>query len=263
MNFKFSLSMKYYNVYYFCQIANNTIGKFDFVTTNGHFMDTLDIDFIRENPFPKQSILYSYCVWLIDRVIYEQTNYITQGKSEIVFEPLQWICQAIKIYEKIDIPLEFWMKNDHEVKVFENDYISIFPLFLDYLNDFKNDLYYTVIEKIALEVEHILFQNRKFLLEFNETISCLFDDETLNRAKPPVWVKNAIFYRDQGCCVFCKTSLSGQYNMLEEKGVHFDHIVPLQKGGLNDVCNIQLTCKKCNQSKGIDSKTDSLYQSSY
>ena len=31
--------------------------------------------------------------------------------------------------------------------------------------------------------------------------------------------------------------------------VHYDHIVPLASGGLNDVTNIQLLCEDCNRRK--------------
>jgi 5-methylcytosine-specific restriction endonuclease McrA len=31
--------------------------------------------------------------------------------------------------------------------------------------------------------------------------------------------------------------------------IHYDHIVPLAQGGINDVTNIQLLCDKCNLKK--------------
>jgi len=76
-------------------------------------------------------------------------------------------------------------------------------------------------------------------------------------------VKRAVLFRDKGCCVFCKRDLTGLYSILEDKEKHFDHIVPLNEGGLNDVCNIQLSCPDCNLAKSDTSKTSTLYQSAY
>ncbi|MGW5524838.1 HNH endonuclease [Gordonia sp. NPDC003950] len=33
---------------------------------------------------------------------------------------------------------------------------------------------------------------------------------------------------------------------------HFDHVVPLAHGGLNDITNIQLLCQSCNLTKGSE-----------
>lgn len=43
-------------------------------------------------------------------------------------------------------------------------------------------------------------------------------------------------------CVYCNKSL--------KSGYHIDHILPLSKGGSNAKSNLQLTCAKCNLTKG-------------
>lgn len=45
----------------------------------------------------------------------------------------------------------------------------------------------------------------------------------------------------RGCCACCSRVLRGSF--------HRDHIVPLARGGTNDIYNIQLTCPTCNQRK--------------
>jgi hypothetical protein len=51
--------------------------------------------------------------------------------------------------------------------------------------------------------------------------------------------KKIVYARDGGSCRCCGSSLNLEY----------DHITPFSCGGLNDVSNIQLLCKRCNRSK--------------
>lgn len=120
-----------------------------------------------------------------------------------------------------------------------------------------------VIYDIAIEVEYILFQNRDFLLRFNNQQAVAFEDNPRKRVYIPEWVKRAALFRDKGRCVFCKRDLTGLYSLLEDNEKHFDHIVSLNEGGINDVCNIQLSCQDCNLKKSDSSKTSTLYQSAY
>jgi len=122
----------------------------------------------------------------------------------------------------------------------------------------------TFIPKIVESVFYILYGNKKFLFNFNNYISSFVSkkylpDDMFNeynhivRVKSlPEWVKRAIYYRDRGRCQYCSRDISGLYSILEDKEKHFDHIIPLEKGGTNDATNLQLTCSECNLSKNKD-----------
>lgn len=124
-------------------------------------------------------------------------------------------------------------------------------------------------EAISPELVHLLFSDKQFLVKFNgivqETIKdedklynlpwpegSLKKDGTIKRCSIPQWVKNAVFYRDKGHCVFCSRDLTKLVNILSQ--ANYDHIIPLKQFGANDPCNIQLTCEECNKSKGLHLK---------
>jgi hypothetical protein len=121
-----------------------------------------------------------------------------------------------------------------------------------------------LLEQFTAEVFLILFQNRSLLLLFNDMMSdhvrstCISEldepyrsrfreDGVLKRAPIPKWVRRAVYFRDRGRCVLCRADLSGTLSLRSVE--HFDHIVPLARGGLNDVSNLQLLCSKCNLKK--------------
>lgn len=56
------------------------------------------------------------------------------------------------------------------------------------------------------------------------------------------YVKHIIYDRQNGLCAYC-----GQHRNIKYMTV--DHIIPLSKGGTDDIENLQCTCKKCNQFK--------------
>ena len=61
-----------------------------------------------------------------------------------------------------------------------------------------------------------------------------------NKRKPiPETTKLIVYGRDEGKCVRCGSS----------QNLHFDHIIPVAKGGGNAENNIQLLCEYCNLQK--------------
>ncbi|UEM08088.1 DUF1376 domain-containing protein (plasmid) [Skermanella rosea] len=60
---------------------------------------------------------------------------------------------------------------------------------------------------------------------------------------PTDWraLREIVFERDDYACTYCSS---------EELPLHCDHIVPLTRGGTNDLSNLTTSCRPCNTSKG-------------
>lgn len=160
--------------------------------------------------------------------------------------------------------IQYWydLFKTYDVKIeifnFENEE-DIFYWYERNKNNFM-----TLFKKMADEVFHILFSNRNFLFQFNKILQdtdMLFPEEmltkkgTIKRVNIPTWVKKAIFHRDKGRCVYCNIDLTNIYNTLTN--LNYDHMIPLDSMGVNDPCNIQLTCEKCNKKKGNSEESTS------
>lgn len=162
--------------------------------------------------------------------------------------------------------------------------ISYEDLNEDHLADYHSNQYLCgqlneLVKHLASEVFHILFANRKLLATFNELLARTFDlyfadhipigsehfferRGKLKRTSIPEWVKRAVLHRDRGMCAACNKDLSGLVSAQTDK--HYDHIVPLALGGLNDITNIQLLCEKCNLEKSSKPYVvSSIYESWY
>ena len=53
--------------------------------------------------------------------------------------------------------------------------------------------------------------------------------------------------RQEAKCAICKERLPAN-----SKGIHVDHVIPLSRGGGNDIGNLQATCAGCNMMKRED-----------
>lgn len=81
-----------------------------------------------------------------------------------------------------------------------------------------------------------------------------FDGTDAEGEKPKQWIERAAWperikailrSRDRGACAQCGVNI-----VLElDDEAHIDHIVPLARGGTNDIVNLQLLCAPCNLKK--------------
>ena len=141
---------------------------------------------------------------------------------------------------------------------------------------YKNNesVFQELFQYITDEVFYCLFANHPFLVRFNNIVAALIKNEneerdfdfpkesiekngTIKRCSIPQWAKLAVFHRDHGRCVFCGKDLTNVYT--HSNAVNYDHIVPLNRYGANDPCNLQTTCEHCNKSKQ-DKEDNPQYQ---
>ena len=63
------------------------------------------------------------------------------------------------------------------------------------------------------------------------------------RTKPGDWeeLRKRVFQRDQHTCQYCGA---------QDAALECDHIIPLSRGGTNDIENLTASCAPCNRSKG-------------
>ncbi|WP_037287752.1 HNH endonuclease [Saccharibacillus sacchari] len=280
------IDMKYISTYYYANVIQGVIENPSnyLVNLESIFGDSGILNYIE--PFKKRSNLHVFIEFIIDSLFWEQYSKLKISncidRSHFDFSNLRYITPLEEIFVEYGVDhlsfMEWWEESEEDVleeRHFEEYYQELVLL----------EGYYEVIELLSEDVFYILFLNRKFLQEFNEIFSsylsmCEGDDFAieyskesslkhhlrkdckLKRVSIPSWVKKAVYFRDRGACTKCGKDLSG-YLSLENKE-NYDHIIPLNLYGFNDVTNIQLLCKECNSEKsGYKHATETRYQSWY
>ena len=69
----------------------------------------------------------------------------------------------------------------------------------------------------------------------------LYDIKPTKREHIPKAIREAVFKRDNYCCVKCGST----------KNLEVDHKVSLANGGTNEMANLQTLCQDCNRRKGV------------
>lgn len=268
----------YFNSYYYSnKISNIIIDRWVYLGFISQFFDLVPIITLIK-PWQKESIFHKFIYYVVSTTIEDESyesavEQLETVKSRGEKELGQIYIERVFAYYKIEcFPFKEFCTKDVN-SIIEDD-------FYEYYNEL---LICADIEKlfkvISDEVFYILFNNRILLLNFNWIISSYIDDIVieqieddfkeysiylkkdgqLKRKYIPKWVKNAVFYRDRGKCSLCKKDLSGLFSI--NNTLEFDHIIPLRLGGTNDVSNIQLLCKECNNKKGDkDIVTSNYYE---
>lgn len=267
--------MEYYNTYYFANVVQQV------VENHVAYLRDLEIFFLHSEQFvegfPKFSLLHQFIDVCVQLMLDKQLETAAELRNS---QPQElWIDQALKVYKIEENTLPEWLAFQNKTITSASD---------DDIYEYYEDLQLSGIlevlrERIVEEVFFLMFLNRDFLRTFNEmiatSIGMLFknpppiDDEdvvspalkrdgVLRRVTIPEWVRRAVVYRDRGMCAFCHRNISGLIDIQSVK--HFDHIVPLDLGGANDITNIQLLCETCNlKKKNTNTNTSKHYEKWY
>jgi hypothetical protein len=241
------------------------------------------------SPFPKYSALHHFIEFIVDEILSDEVGEIDLQRRQETARKFSSIPSALEDLHPASLPINEAL-NYYEIEheSFEDWLTEHTKTFLeakdDDISDYYMDLrligpYDTLLERATNEVFFVVFQNRRLLLIFNdmmarqvgrsETDDLAHEYHTyfvasgvLKRVGIPSWVRRAVFFRDRGFCAICHRDLSGVLNISNIE--HFDHIVPLAQGGLNDVTNIQLLCQDCNLKKSHkEAMTSDYYEAWY
>lgn len=70
----------------------------------------------------------------------------------------------------------------------------------------------------------------------------------VKRKQMPKANREAILAKTNGKCVYCGTKLTLQRG--QSNSYHRDHVLPVARGGTDDIGNLVPSCQRCNNSKG-------------
>ncbi len=69
----------------------------------------------------------------------------------------------------------------------------------------------------------------------------------------PGRIKQIILRRYDSRCRVCGTS----------SNLQIDHVIPIDRGGTNDIRNLQILCGRCNLQKGVNIISEQSYKEGY
>jgi hypothetical protein len=235
------------------------------------------LDFIQN--WKKDTLVHKFARWVADSMFLDDTDgpYVSlhvRGDDELEVHRYLPVDVALHAYGLSDKAFEVPPPDGEFVREGPNksrwqESVKVANACYEYFTENLrlSQEYEDLVNRIAEEVFHIVFLNRKCMAGLNGYIAmhvteldpdaCVeFPEKArllvaaggrLKRRGPPRWARRAVFFRDRGRCVTCGVDLSWLIDSLAKQ--HFDHMIPLARGGLNDVTNLQLLCEPCNLRK--------------
>ncbi len=253
-------TMAYYETYYYAYVIDNVLKEtVPFLRNLNDWHEDRESSLL-PTPFPKWSILHDLAEHIIRSLAYEHIDDIAIDGVVVKGHDL-WIDEALR-HHGFSVPgFKAWLKERGT---------KLGDITEDDASEYYSDLFESgeladLLEHLANEVFFLLFSNRSLLAHLNHYASAalshvepqtveekhrrhLASVGVLRRVAIPEWARRAVYFRDRGRCVACNRDLTGLVSLQNDD--HFDHIIPLQKSGLNDVTNLQLLCAQCNLKKG-------------
>lgn len=116
----------------------------------------------------------------------------------------------------------------------------------------RDAIEYARLARQVAEISNIIYENLGINLRFSVTPcrevklraqGVKYDKNSCKRKEVPKTTRVAVFKRDEYRCQWCgATPFTTQ--------LEIDHIVPVSRGGKNDMDNLRTLCKGCNDGKG-------------
>lgn len=255
------IKMEYYETYYYANIIHNIlVDQFEYLRNMHNWHEDREVDLFLQ-PFPKWSVLHDFIQNIIEELLFEHLDDVTEDAMANDPNAELWVDLALRHHGISTQGFRAWLSTEG---------INIGDVNQDHFYDYHQELRLTgeldeLLTQLSNEVFFLLFGNRVLLARLNDYAAIvvrsidpldlppdaqklLHKKGVLSRVGIPEWVRRAVFFRDRGMCASCNADLSGLVAINTVK--HFDHIIPLADGGINDVTNIQLLCESCNLSKG-------------
>lgn len=258
----------YYSTYYFANVISRILqDPLPYIRNLEAFCGDASTQYFLR-PFPRWSALHSFITFVVEDLFYEED---LEGEERYTKTGALWTEHAMKHHGISFQSFADWARETN------SDASDADALHDWYCEMTISEPFEKLTDAITRDVFATLFSNRTVLLALNELIAghvidaLIFDEQILpfvtkkNRAKRvtiPQWASRAVFYRDRGRCTVCQADLTGLLSAQFER--HVDHIVPLARGGINDVTNLQLLCSSCNIGKAAKApSTSRLYEPWY
>ncbi len=281
------LEAKYYETYFIANVINNILAEpMNYLRNLDEFYG--DLQYVRFlEPFQRFSAFHQFVEFVVESLIFEALDDVDLDDRRRKLQKYAGMPSMTGNF--LDLPINGALRHyviEHQSFV---SWLETWGKTFETANEDDTSEYYTFLQEsgayeslvagIVEEVFFIMFLNRHAVMRFHDLVAgSIADigieevdadgrkwfarDGVLRRQAIPRWAKKAVFFRDRGRCVLCNRDLSGLLSLQNEE--NFDHLVPLARGGINDVTNLQLLCGECNRQKS-DSEpvTSGLYEKWY
>lgn len=230
------IEARYYETYELCSIVDQVLrDPFEYASNlEGLTCDDGWIDLTA--PFEKHPALHKLIEFVVRNVHHEQIESFDLVEIQRLVENLKDLPESVQDMQLTTLPIELaFSAHDIPHETFTEYLTSVDKTFASASDDdlyhfvqdtFLTEAYDRLLNQTVKEVFHIVFQNRRLLLSFNDYVSNIIArtklnkirelttdrfeaNGTLQRHRPPQWAQRAVFFRDRGRCVLCVKDLSG------------------------------------------------------
>lgn len=200
-----------------------------------------------------ESLKDEYLLWHLDDLVGFITFHNATNTSSTVDPAIQLIKRIDEIYEHDEYKYFEFLES-------ESGSEELFNCTADLLGEFEpafSKLKGGYAEQFSDRVVH----DRQLCAYISEIVVRIgFDGDDDDSGTPRQWVdrvvwperiKSILRARERGKCAKCGADLV----MELENETHIDHVIPIARGGCNDIVNLQILCKPCNLKKSSNNET--------